>query len=162
LNSVRSLFNIKVILGGIIFAVSIFAIFVIMLWSAKANYNPHIPATAILNVIKAPTATAIAPAQSPTPSTTPVSSQQAPPPGGDIAIGNYVQVNGTGGSGLRLHKSAGVASEAQYVAIDSEVFMVKDGPIEADGYVWWFLQDPYTENAAGWGVSNYLVVVKNP
>jgi hypothetical protein len=162
LKGIRNLFNIKVILGGIIFAVSVFAIFVIMLWSAKANDITQPAATAILNVIKAPTATAIAPEQSPTPLTTQDSSQQPPPPSGNMAIGDYVQVNGTGGSGLRLHKSAGVASEVQYVAIDSEVFIIKDGPIEADGYVWWLLQDPYTENAAGWGVSNYLVVVKNP
>jgi hypothetical protein len=162
LKNVRSLFNFKVILGGIIFAVGVFAIFVVILWSAKANDITQTPATAILNVIKAPTATAIAPIKTPTTMSTPDSSQQAPPPSSNIALGNYVQVNGTGGEGLRLHKSAGVASEVQYVAIDTEVFSVKDGPIEADGYVWWLLQDPYTESAAGWGVSNYLAVVKNP
>ncbi len=162
LKNVRSLFNFKVILGGIIFAVGVFAIFVVILWSAKANDTAQTPATAILNVIKAPTATAIAPIKTPTTVSTQDSSQQAPPPSSNIAIGNYVQVNGTGGEGLRLHKSAGVASEVQYVASDIQVFMVKDGPIEADGYVWWLLQDPYTESAAGWGVSNYLAVVKNP
>jgi len=160
--NLRSLFSIKVILGGIFFAVGVFAVFVIILWSAKAHDITQVPATAILNVIKAPTATPIAPVQTPTPVTTPDSAQQTPPPSGDIAIGDYVQVTGTGGEGLRLHKSAGVSGEVQYVAIDTEVFTVKDGPIEADGYAWWLLQDPYTDNAAGWGVSNYLVVVKNP
>lgn len=162
MRNLRSLFNIKVILGGIIFATGVFAVFVVILWSAKANDIAQAPATAILNIIKAPTGTPISPVQSPTPLTTPVSTQQAPPPSADIAIGDYVQVNGTGGDGLRLHKTAGVSSKVQYVAIDTEVFTVKEGPIEADGYVWWLLQDPYTENAAGWGVSNYLLVVKNP
>jgi hypothetical protein len=161
-NYLRSLFNIKVILGGVIFAIGVFAVFVGVLWSAKANNILQMPATAILNVIEAPTRTAIAPKQTPTPVSIPGSSQQVPPPSGDIAIGDYVQVNGTGGDGLRLHKIAGVSSAVQYVAIDTEVFTVKDGPVEADGYVWWQLQDPYTENAAGWGVSNYLVVVPNP
>jgi hypothetical protein len=162
LKNLRSLFNIKVILGGIIFAVGVFAVFMVILWSAKAHNISQAPATAILNVIKAPTATEIAPVQSPTLVTTPDPSQLVPPPSSDIAIGDYVQVTGTGGDGLRLHKSAGVSGAVQYVAIDTEVFTVKDGPIEADGYVWWLLQDPYTENAAGWGASNYLVVVKNP
>jgi hypothetical protein len=158
----RSLFNIKVILGGIIFAAGVFGVLVVVLWSARGDSFAQAPATAILNVIRAPTGTPIAPIQTPTPETTPASSQQAPPPGGDIAIGDYVQVTGTGGAGLRLHKSAGVSSEVPYVAIDTEVFLVKDGPIEADGYEWWLLQDPYTDNATGWGASNYLVVVKNP
>jgi hypothetical protein len=162
LKNLKSLFNIKVILGGIIFAMGIFVVFVVILWSAKGNDAVQTPATAILNIIKAPTGTSIAPAQTPTAVTTQSSSQQSPPPGGDIALGDYVQVSGTGGDGLRLHKSAGVASEVQYVAIDTEVFTVKDGPIEADGFVWWLLQDPYTANARGWGVSNYLVVIKNP
>ncbi len=162
LRNLRSLFNIKVILGGIFFATGVFAVFLVILWSAKANDTAITPATAILNIIKAPTSTPISPVQSPTPPTTPVPSQQVPPPSADIAIGDYVQVNGTGGDGLRLHKTAGVSSEVQYVAIDTEVFTVKEGPIEADGYMWWLLQDPYTENAAGWGVSNYLLVVKNP
>ena len=162
MKNLRGLFNIKVILGGIVFATGVFAVFVLILWSAKANDIAQAPATAILNIIKAPTRTPISPVQSPTPLATSVSTQQAPPPSADIAIGDYVQVNGTGGDGLRLHKTAGVSSKVQYVAIDTEVFTVKEGPIEADGYVWWLLQDPYTENAAGWGVSNYLLVVKNP
>jgi hypothetical protein len=92
----------------------------------------------------------------------PTSSQQAPPPSGDIVIGDYVQVSGTGGDGLRLHNSAGVSSEVRYIAIEAEVFIVKDGPIDVDGYLWWLLQDPYTDNAVGWGVGNYLVIVQNP
>jgi len=81
---------------------------------------------------------------------------------GEIKIGDYVQVTGTGGDGLRLHETAGVASKVNYIAIDSEVFIVKDGPVDADGYVWWELQDPYTDDMVGWGVANYLAVVQNP
>jgi hypothetical protein len=162
LRDLKNLFNIKVILGGIIFAVGVFAVFVVILWFAKAKGMASAPATAILNVIKAPTETQLSPVQTRTPEITLVPSQKAPPPSADIALGDYVQVTGTGGDGLRLHKTAGVSSEVPYVAIEAEVFVVKDGPIEADGYVWWMLQDPYSENTAGWGVSNYLAVVKIP
>ena len=158
----RNLLNIKVILGAIIFGVGIFAVLVCILWTAKAKTNPQVPATAILNIIKAPTQTALAPKETSTPAATPTSSQREPPPSVDIAINDYVQVSGTGGDGLRLHKTAGVSGEVRYIAIEAEVFLVKDGPIEADGYIWWLLQDPYTENQAGWGVGNYLVVVQNP
>ncbi len=160
--NIRSLFNIKVILGAIIFAGVVFAIFIGILWSAKANIISAVPATAILNVIEAPTRTPISVLRTPTAIGTPSSTQQEPPPGGEIAIGDYVQVSGTGGDGLRLHDSAGVSSKVQYIAIDTEVFSVKEGPVEADGYMWWLIQDPYTQKAAGWGVSNYLVVVQNP
>jgi hypothetical protein len=156
------MFNLKVLLGGIIFALGVFAVFMVVLWSARARGSSPPPATAILNVIEVPTNTPIAPRASPTPPETPGPTQQTQVPGGDISIGEYVQVSGTGGDGLRLHKAAGVGSEVNYVAIDSEVFKVQDGPTEVDGYVWWQLQDPYSENATGWGVSNYLVVVPNP
>jgi hypothetical protein len=160
--NLRSLFTFKVIFGAIIFAGVVFAILVGILWSGKANSIALAPATAILNVIEAPTSTPIAPMVTPTLMSTPASSQQAPPPSEDIAVGDYVQVSGTGGDGLRLHETAGVSSKVQYVAIDTEVFTVNEGPVEADGYVWWLLHDPYTDKAAGWGVSNYLVVVQNP
>jgi hypothetical protein len=61
-----------------------------------------------------------------------------------------------------MHASAAVASEVRYVAIESEVFLVKDGPIEADGYTWWQLEDPYNKTMVGWGVSIYLSTTRNP
>lgn len=162
LKTIRNLFNLKVIIGAIIFAAGVFAVLVIILWSAKAKGITQVPATAILHVIEAPTQTPPAPNATQTPVTTPTASEQVPQPSGDISIGDYVQVSGTAGDGLRLHMEAGVSSEVRYIAIESEVFQVKDGPIVADGYTWWRLQDPYTENAVGWGVGNYLVIVQNP
>jgi hypothetical protein len=162
LRIIRNLLNIKVIIGAIIFAVGIFAVFMIILWSAKADSITQVPATAILHVIEAATETPLAHRATQTPVPTPTSAEQVPLPSGDIAIGDYVQVSGTGGDGLRLHSEAGVSSDVRYIAIEAEVFLVKDGPIVADGYTWWRLQDPYTENAVGWGVGNYLVIVNNP
>jgi hypothetical protein len=158
----RNLLNIKVVLGAIVFAIGVFAVLVAFLWSAKADSITQVPATAIFHIIEAPTKTPLAPNATPTAVTTPISSHQVPPPSSDIAIGDYVQVSGTGGDGLRLHKEAGVSSEVGWFAVEAEVFLVKDGPIDTDGYIWWLLQDPYTENAVGWGVGNYLVIVQNP
>lgn len=162
--TLRSWLSFKVILGAFVFGAGIFSVLVWILWSAKGSSNAEIPATAILKVIEAPTQIPLVTVIEATPTSKPSASQAAPTPIGDvnISIGKYVQVSGTEGDGLRLHDSPGVDTKVNYVAIEAEVFLVKDGPIDADGYVWWDLEDPYTNNAVGWGVANYLAVVKNP
>jgi hypothetical protein len=161
-NSFKKYFNFKMIFGAIFFAVFVFVILLGILWSARAKTIAQVPATALLNIIEAPTQTPFAPAITLTPTLDPFSTPEAQTPVNEIKIGDYVQVNGTGGEGLRLHATAGVASEVDNVAMDAELLIVKDGPIDADGYFWWLLQDPYTENVVGWGVANYLTVVQNP
>ncbi|MGE5123905.1 MAG: hypothetical protein ACM3H7_05265 [Acidobacteriaceae bacterium] len=158
----RSWLNIRVIFVAILFALGIFALLVYLLWNSKAPSISTLPGTAVLSVIKAPTQTPLAPKTTDTPTPEPTRQGQEPAPAGNILVGNYVQVTGTEGDGLRLHVSAGVSSEVHYVALEAEVFIVKEGPIDADGYQWWYLQDPYTQDAVGWGVANYLAVVKNP
>lgn len=162
LKILKYIFNYKVILGAIVFGVGVFAVLVWVLWSAKTNTNAQIPATAILKIIEAPTQTPPGIRTTPTPPLTPTAVQATPGPSGNIAIGDYVQVSGTGGDGLRVHNTAGVATKVSYVAKESEVFIVKDGPIDADGYIWWELEDPYNNSTVGWGVANYLTVVQNP
>jgi len=159
----RYIFNFKVLLGATVFGVGVFAVLVWVLWSAKTNDTAQVPATAILKIIEAPTQTPPGIRITPTPTQAPTTASQATPaPSGDIAIGDYVQVSGTGGDGLRLHNNAGVSTKVNYVAKESEVFIVKDGPIDADGFVWWELEDPYNNNTVGWGVANYLAVLQNP
>jgi len=160
--SLRAWLNIKVILGAIIFAGGVFGVLLGVLWSAKATQITQAPGTALLNIIEASTATPLAPIITQTATPEPTPSQQVPQARGDIALGDYIQVSGTGGDGLRLHVTAGVSSEVPYIAKDTEVFIVEDGPIDTDGYVWWLLKNPYNENTVGWGVSNYLTVVQNP
>lgn len=160
------LINFKVIIGSVIFGVGLFGVLVGILWSARNEAGARVPATAILKIIDAPTQTPIGFVLTPTPTSTPSpSASQAaptPPTNSAIVVGNYVQVSGTGGDGLRIHDNPGVASEVNYVAIEAELFLVKAGPVDADGYTWWELEDPYNNNAVGWGVANYLVVVQNP
>ncbi len=115
--------------------------------------------TAQVAVIFAPTQTPVPPTPEPvTPTTTP----DIPPAPGDIAIGAYVQVSGTGGDGLRVRGGPGLGFEPLFVGLEAEVFLVIDGPLETDGYIWWHLAAPFDENTNGWSVSNFLQVVEEP
>jgi hypothetical protein len=79
-----------------------------------------------------------------------------------IGIGGYVQITGTEGDGLRMRSAAGINAQALFLGYDEEVFVVKDGPQEADGYSWWYLVAPYDATRAGWAASNFLSVVPGP
>ena len=84
----------------------------------------------------------------------------SPPPAGSlIKLDAYVQVVNTGG-GLRLRYEPGLLSEVNYLAVDYEVFVVEDGPREADGMTWWFLVAQADDRRNGWAASNYLQVVR--
>jgi len=79
-----------------------------------------------------------------------------------IAVGSFVQVNGTGTVGLRLRDNPGLDSKTQFLGMDDEVFRITEGPREADGYTWWYLVAPYDEQRKGWAVANYLSAIANP
>jgi len=160
--TIKKSINLKVLLGAVIFAACVFALLLLILWSSKVNSITQVPATALLSIIEASTETPPAPAIAITPTSDIISTRQSTQTGSVIKIGDFVQVSGTGGDGLRLHESAGVSGKVDYVAIDSEVFLVEAGPTNADDYNWWLLQDPFTKNTVGWGVANYLVVIQNP
>jgi hypothetical protein len=160
--SIRDILNLKVLLAGVLFGLGMLALLLVVLYSAKSDHITAAPATAILKTIPAPTQTLPGMSITSTPTLAPTDVHQTPTPSSDILVGSYVQVSGTGGDGLRLHENASVSGKVNYIAIDSEVFIVKDGPINADGYIWWELQDPFNDKAGGWGVANYLSVVPNP
>ncbi|HBX71010.1 MAG TPA: hypothetical protein DEH25_16955 [Chloroflexi bacterium] len=81
---------------------------------------------------------------------------------GTIGIGAFVQVSGTGGDGLRLRQGPGLNYEMQFLGLDGELFEVGDGPVEADGYIWWFVVGSYDETHHGWAASDFLTVVPSP
>jgi hypothetical protein len=103
--------------------------------------TPLIPPTATVSLLPVPTATAL-------PNT--------------IAVGGYVMITGTEGLGLRLRSAPGLQSELLFLGNDSEVFKVKDGPVQADDKTWWYLVAPYDTNRTGWAASDYLTVVAAP
>lgn len=76
-----------------------------------------------------------------------------------IAARNYVKIQGTSGVGLRIRSAPGLTSETNFIANESEVFIVIGGPRNADDLVWWQLTTPYDENRQGWAAADYLVPI---
>jgi hypothetical protein len=110
-----------------------------------------------LTMIPAPTHTSDAP---PTPTFDPNVTPTLDPT--RISAGGYVQITGTDGEGLRLRAAPGLAGEDLFLGFDEEVFQVRDGPQQVDGYTWWYLVAPYDENRAGWAAADFLAVVPSP
>jgi hypothetical protein len=158
----RQFINLKVLAGGAAAGICLFAGLLAYLSGAR-NEQPVVAAsTAALYVIAAPSATPLVPLASATFTPEPTTPNSGIIPGGELVVGAYVQITGTGGDGLRLRADPGLEGTVRFLAIDGEVFQVMDGPRQADGYSWWLLQAPYDPNVAGWAVDNFFVVVQNP
>ncbi len=80
----------------------------------------------------------------------------------EIFISGYVQITGTEGEGLRLRADPGLSGSQLFLGYDEEVYQVRDGPKQVDGYTWWYLVAPYDENRAGWAAADFLSVVPSP
>ncbi len=106
-------------------------------------YRPTVTATSFI-----PTATPL-PTETPTPIPPPIAEE-------GIAIGVFVEVAGTEGDGLRLREEASLDAKIAFLGLENEVFEVREGPVESDGYDWWYLSNPYNAEKEGWAVSNYL------
>lgn len=153
----RQLFNGWVLLGAVLLAGLLTLVtFIAIGWTqtpqpADVGFVP-----ADLTMIPAPTLTSNAP---PTATVNPFA--PTPVPTG-IAIGNYVQISGTEGQGLRIRSEPGLDGEFVFLGFDSEVFVVQDGPRVVDGYTWWYLVAPYDETRVGWAASDFLTYIPAP
>jgi hypothetical protein len=115
--------------------------------------------TAALTVIAGPTSTIYAPTATPTRMPTATSNMPPSPMPGMIGVGSSVQISGTEGSGLNIRQQPGLNAAVRFVALDSEVFEVRDGPQVVDDITWWYLVTPLDETRNGWAASNYLSLV---
>lgn len=153
----RELFNKWVILGALLLAGFLLLVTAISIGLTASHQASDIGfAPADVTVIPASTSTSSAP---PTPTIDPFASPTSP---AGIAVGNYVQITGTEGQGLRIRKDAGLDGEFEFLAYDAEVFVVQDGPHEVDGYVWWYLVAPYDDTRVGWAAADFLSYVPAP
>ncbi|NWG05058.1 MAG: hypothetical protein HXY35_00070 [Chloroflexi bacterium] len=153
----RQLFNGWVILGAILLAGFLTLITAISIGWTKPPRSSEVGfAPADVTMIPAPTLTSSAP---PTPTIDPFA--PTPIPTG-IAIGNYVQISGTEGQGLRIRSTPGLDGEFVFLGYDSEVFVVQDGPQTVDGYTWWYLVAPYDDTRVGWAASDFLTYIPAP
>jgi hypothetical protein len=158
----RWIFNARVIGCSLLVALILLVATLGLLWYTRPGPAAVGPSTAVLNVIPAPTNTSPPPTATRQQSSTPTSRVPPSPGPGMIVIEGYVQIAGTQGDGLRLRTEPGLDSQVRILGAESEVFQVKDGPVEEDGYTWWYLVGPYDDSRRGWAVSNYLEVVQNP
>jgi len=153
----RQLFNRWVILGAIIFAGLLILITAASIGLTNSPQSSAVGfAPADLTMIPAPTSTSNAPA---TPTIDPFA--PSPTPTG-LAIGNYAQITGTEGQGLRIRATPGLDGESVFLGYDSEVFAIQDGPQTVDGYVWWYLVAPIDDTRAGWAASDFLSYIPAP
>ena len=153
----RRLISPAVMLGAL--SVAAFLLLVTFIWifiSAPARSEAG-SVVAALTIIPAPTGTHIPEATS-----TPQADLTPTPVPGQISIGGYVQISGTDGQGLRIRTDPGLQGEFLFLGLDSEVFTVRDGPVELDGYTWWYLTAPYDELRAGWAASSFLEYIPPP
>jgi hypothetical protein len=121
-----------------------------------SSYAAAMPSS-VMTVVFPPTATSTSfiPTATPTPTQTPT---PVPPPKVEegIVIGGLVEVSGTEGDGLRLREDPSLDAKAAFLGLENEVFEVREGPVEKDGYEWWYLSNPYNTDKEGWAVANYL------
>lgn len=160
-NLIRGILNLWVLGGAVIFAALLFGFVVLVVWLTRSGPGSAAPATPVVIVIPAPTATLPLPGLTPEIST-PTLDVPPPPPPGVLTVGAYVQISGTGGNGLRVRTEPGLQGKVRFLALEAEVFQVTDGPQDADGYTWWYLVAPADKSRQGWAASNYLAVVQNP
>lgn len=148
--------NIWVMLGAVLVAGGLVVGIGLLIFLAPAPPVPARGPAAQLTIIAAPTPTSTRPpvVETNTPTAAPVV--------GGISVGNYVQITGTDGAGLRLRAGPGTSQAMRFVGMDSELFLVKDGPTDADNFTWWFLEAPYDPTRSGWAASKYLTVVASP
>ncbi len=150
--------------GVILSALALAAVFIVAgafaLFYTLPEQASELPLTA-LTWIPGPTNTLLPPTAPPPPTST-MTATYAPLASGEMGIGSYVQITGTGGVGLNIRSAAGLSSAIQFLGYDAEVFEVREGPQEADGYTWWYLVTPVDENRAGWAAADYLSLVANP
>ncbi len=156
-----SLFNIWVLLAAVIIACFLSIVTFGGVFFSRFGDSPVPPSTAILVILPAATLTPTGEAGLVAIPGAPDQTPPVPPPG-EITLGSYVQVTGTGGTGLRLRDQPGLNSTIRLVVSEAEIFLIQEGPVELDGYLWWRLVGPFDDTRQGWAVSNYLSIVQNP
>lgn len=126
--------------------------------------NPPDPAVPVMTVLAAPTSTRTPVEYEPSLEVRdPTATSTAPPASeGGFSLGEIVEVSGTEGGGLRFRSEPGIASSINFLGLENEVFEVREGPQEADGYTWWLLVNPYDPTQSGWAVANYLRAISAP
>ncbi len=144
--------------GGTVLTASIILLVVYLVSGGLIPEEGPYQGGAEIVIIPVPTATpTLPPTMTPVPIVTPTSLVAD-----GIQVGGHVQISGTEGEGLRLRRDPSLTGAIVYLGLEGEIFLVKGGPVEGDGYVWWELEAPLNTARQGWTVSNYLQPAQSP
>lgn len=150
------LLSTRTMIVALILGVGIVGIILMLIYYSRPPRTKVVAVTAVLTVI--PSSSTVTPTSMEALLTDqPIITPTLQP--GSIGIGVFVQVSGTGGDGLRLRTGPGLTSEMQFLGLDGELFQVGDGPVDQDGYTWWFVVGSYDETRQGWAAAEFLEVV---
>ena len=145
-------------LGALLLSV-LLCLFIFLLF--RFGFPPASPLqqspTAVLVVIPAPSLTPTH--VQPIVDITPTAVNYAPLPEEEIIVGDKIRISGTDDKGLRIRKDPGLGGQVLFIASEAEMFQVTDGPVELDGYTWWYLVGVDDPTRKGWAVANYLTVI---
>jgi hypothetical protein len=158
----RAFLSLPVVLGAAGFSLLLLGLFSALVWALTSLPAQGGLPTAELAVVPGPTSTIYIPTATPTRVPTITSNMPPSPMPGMIGVGSSVQISGTEGSGLNIREAPGVSTAVLFVALESEVFEVFDGPVVEDEITWWLLVTPLDAARSGWAASNYLTLVSNP
>jgi hypothetical protein len=148
---------------GIALGLIIFITALINGYVVRNSNMSQVTAVSALTVVAVPTDTEPAPTAEIAEVFTATESPTLPPSTVErIEIGELVTVSNTDGDRLRIRTQPGLSSEIGFLAYENDVFQVENGPVEQDGYTWWFLVNPYDSSKSGWAVENYLRRMENP
>jgi hypothetical protein len=90
----------------------------------------------------------------------PAESSPAPQPATDhIAVGDYVRVVGTEGTGLRFRTGAGLRHGTTQMLDEGTILRVIGGPEIADDFTWWYLN---YQGSLGWCAGAWLERIEAP
>ncbi|MFN2281157.1 MAG: hypothetical protein ACK2TZ_04770 [Anaerolineales bacterium] len=154
----KNFFNPWVIAGTVLTATILLAFaFLGAGWITPSLGEPY-QGGGVITLIPVPTFT---PTPLPTATEIPLVSP-TPEKGSGILLGGYVQITGTEGEGLRLRREPSLTGEIVYLGLEGEIFLVKGGPQDQDGYLWWQLEAPLNPDRQGWAVADFLAFAQNP
>jgi hypothetical protein len=154
----RGLFNPGILIGALVVGGGLALTTILIINWDRPPRAPVGVVTAALTVVPVPTVTPTSIFTEPTENP----NEPQAPPAGELAIGAFVKITGTEGSGLRLRSNPGLGFEPLFLGMEDEIFKIEAGPQEADGYEWWYLVAPFESERNGWAVSNYLEPDQEP